>query len=285
MIVYRHRWMLAPVLGLSCLLAASCAAAQEKKEEKKTEKAEEKKVEENPLEKKARKLLEGTAADQKELVALIHKHLVDKGAKIAVPDARLAYGVASALEQLEKRELAAEAFEKFGKDLTLSGDEKIAGFAKLLQGAGRRLGALGKEFTLKGKTMEGTPIDLAKLKGKVVLVDFWATWCGPCVAEIPNIKKMYEKYHAKGFEVVGVSVDEDKDKLAEFLKDKKLPWSSIYDHGAKEGERMSEYYGVMAIPQAILVDQEGKVVALEARGPELGRMLARLLDKGDSEKK
>jgi thiol-disulfide isomerase/thioredoxin len=276
MTVNRMRWTGALVLSWCCLVAAGQALAQDKTEAKKTEE----KKEDNPLETRARKVLqEGSAAEQKELVTEIHKHLAAKAGKIGVPEARLAYGVASALEQLNRHELAAEAFAQFGKDLTLSDNKDIAGFAKVFQGVARRLGAVGKQLEIKGKTVEGKDVDLAKLKGKVVLIDFWATWCGPCRAEIPNIRKNYDKYHAKGFEVIGVSLDEDKDKLEEFLKEEKLPWPSIYDQSAKEGQRLAEHYGVMSIPQVLLVDQEGKVVTLEARGPELGRLLARLIDK------
>ncbi len=274
MSIERKRWIGPLVLSLSCLLATFATAQQEKKAEEGT-----------GLEKQVQKLLDGSLAEQKQAIAVVHKHLADTGAKIGVAEARLAFSVASALEELERRELAAEAFTQFGKDLMRSSDKTIAGFAKLLQGAGRRLGALGKEIEVVGKTPNGKEVNLAKLKGKVVLVDFWATWCGPCVREIPNIKKMYAKYHDKGFEVIGISVDKEKDKLDEFLKEEKLPWPCIYDSGAPEGERLAEYFGVLSIPQAILVDQQGHVVALEARGPELGRLLARLIDKEETEEK
>lgn len=272
MTVIWQRWIGTFVLSGCCLVAANMARAQDAKTEEKSD--------ENPLEKKARKVLQdGSPAELKALVQEIHKHLKDKAGKIGVPEARLAYGVASALEQTDRRELAAEAFNTFGTDLTASDNKQIAGFSKVFLGVARRLGAVGKELDIKGKTLDGKQVDLAKLKGKVVLVDFWATWCGPCRAEIPNIRKMYDKYNKKGFEVIGVSLDEDKDKLDEFLKEEKLPWPSIHDQAAAEGDRLAELYGVMSIPQALLVDQQGKVVALEARGPELGRLLARLIDK------
>jgi thiol-disulfide isomerase/thioredoxin len=263
----RHKRWIALGLGLCCLVAAGHAAQEEKK------------AEESALEMRARKLLEGSAEDQKQLVAEVHKHLQEKAGNIGVPEARLAYSVASALEQLERRELAAEAFTKFGNQIARSNNKDIAGFSKIFLGTARRLGAVGNVIDIKGKTVEGKEIDLAKLKGKVVLVDFWATWCGPCRAELPNIKKMYDRYNAKGFEVIGISLDDDRDKLAEFLKEEKLPWPSIYDQAGKEGERLADLYGVMSIPQALLVAQDGKVVTLEARGPELNRLLAKLIDK------
>ena len=140
---------------------------------------------------------------------------------------------------------------------------------KIMQSIARRVGSLGKEIDIRGKTMSGKEVDIAKLKGKVVLVDFWATWCGPCRAELPNIKEMYSKYHARGFDVIGVSLDDDKAKLDSFLQDEKLPWPSIFDAAGPEGMQLADVYGIFSIPQAILVDQQGRVVSLRARGPDL----------------
>jgi len=284
MTVHPSRWLGALAFSLSCLVALSCAGAQEQKTDTKTEeKKAEQKSELDPavkaLVEQLSKLLKGSKQDQDQVVPLLHKRIEADGAKIKPIEAQIAFEVARVLEQLERPELAAKAYAQLGKDLAASADPQVTTISRIMQGAGRRLNSKGKEIEIQGKTPEGKAIDLGKLRGKVVLVDFWATWCGPCRAELPNIKKMYQKYHGKGFDVIGVSIDEDKDKLEEFLKEEKLPWPSIYDQGAKEGDRLSDRYGVFAIPQAILVDQEGKVVALEARGPELGRLLAQLLDK------
>jgi thiol-disulfide isomerase/thioredoxin len=114
-------------------------------------------------------------------------------------------------------------------------------------------------------------------------VDFWATWCGPCRAELPNVKRQYERYHDKGFDVVGISLDHTRDDLVSYLKEQELPWTTLYDND--EGETPSaEYYGVMAIPTVILVDKEGKVVSTQARGPELAKQLEKLLGPPDSDK-
>jgi thiol-disulfide isomerase/thioredoxin len=140
----------------------------------------------------------------------------------------------------------------------------------------------GQEIEIAGPTVQGPPFDLRDLRGKVVLVDFWATWCGPCVAELPHVREVYERYHAKGFEVVGVSLDYTRDKLAEYVKEKQIPWPQVYFD--EEGKRdwanpLARRYGVTSIPNMILVDAEGRVVPEEVRGKALGPAVARLLDK------
>jgi thiol-disulfide isomerase/thioredoxin len=108
-------------------------------------------------------------------------------------------------------------------------------------------------------------------------VDFWATWCGPCKAELPNVLANYEKYRSRGFEVVGVSCDEDKAALVKFIEEQKLPWPIMFQ---QPGElSMANYYGVTGIPTAILTNKKGEVISLNARGPELTRLLGELLGK------
>jgi thiol-disulfide isomerase/thioredoxin len=112
----------------------------------------------------------------------------------------------------------------------------------------------------------------------VVLVDFWATWCGPCVAEIPNMIEQYSKYHAKGFEIVGVSLDEDREARVQFVGEKKIPWPVLFEKSEGEGWRhpLATYYGITGIPQLILIGRDGNVITLNARGEKLGEKLAEL---------
>ncbi|MDE0088934.1 MAG: redoxin family protein [Candidatus Poribacteria bacterium] len=121
--------------------------------------------------------------------------------------------------------------------------------------------------------LDDNSISLADYRGKVVLLDFWAVWCGPCVGEIPNIKEVYEKYHDKGFDVIGVSFDKDEAVVREFIKEKEIPWRQILDSGGFKGI-FAEQYGVRGIPAPFLIDRKGKVISVKARGSLLGELVA-----------
>ena len=193
-----------------------------------------------------------------------------------------AVAMANSIAGFGEKELAAKALRDFAQVVSKNKDKKLADFAKRMEGMARSMVLEGKPLEVFGKYLDGKYIDWADFKGKVVLVDFWATWCGPCIAELPNMQKNYEKYHAKGFEIVAVSLDTNRKQVEKFLKERKLPWKTLYSDDTKANglnHPLAVHYDITAIPAMFLVDQKGNVVSLQARGPELSKKLEELLGK------
>ncbi len=123
---------------------------------------------------------------------------------------------------------------------------------------------------------EGVPVSLSSLKGKYVLVDFWASWCGPCRAENPNVLKAYNKFKDKNFEIIGVSLDSSKDPWVKAIEKDGLPWIHVSDlQGWKNAVAVE--YGVRAVPQNFLLDPQGMIIAKDLRGEELEKTLGELI--------
>jgi len=195
--------------------------------------------------------------------------------------AGLAMQLASAFEHMPGGEPAAkQAYEAFGPIFAKSSNESIRQMADSFAGTLRRLSLPGNPMQLTGTLLDGNAFDQSTLAGKVVLVDFWATWCGPCVAEIPNVLEQYQKYHAKGFEVVGISLDQDRKALEKFIADRKIPWPILFEPSEGSGWQhpLATYYGISGIPTVILIGRDGNVISLNARGERLGELLAPLFE-------
>ncbi|MFT3738038.1 MAG: TlpA disulfide reductase family protein [Breznakibacter sp.] len=134
-----------------------------------------------------------------------------------------------------------------------------------------QVGKPAPDFTLA--SIDGKSVSLSSLKGKYVLVDFWASWCQPCRQEMPNVVKLYDKYKSKGFEVLGVSTDHEEPKWKEAVAQDKLSWIQVRD---SVGE-VANVYGIEVIPTTFLLDKEGVIIARDLRGEELAKKLAEIL--------
>lgn len=165
------------------------------------------------------------------------------------------------------------AFEKFPEEVKNSMLGKVLK-EKLDQLAMSAIGQKAPDIT--GQTPEGEEIALSEVKGKITLIDFWASWCGPCRRENPNVVKLYEKYHTRGFNILGVSLDTDAGKWKQAITDDGLEWSHVSDLKGWEST-LSEPYAVTAIPHTVLIDEKGVIIAKNLRGRELEAKVAEVL--------
>jgi len=122
----------------------------------------------------------------------------------------------------------------------------------------------------------GNPLALKAYRGRVTMIDFWATWCGPCKAEMPNVIATYQKYHAQGFEIIGVSLDDDRNALVNFTQANGMPWAQFFD-GQAWKNKLATQYGVHSIPMDYLLDRHGIILGKELRGQELAEAVAKAL--------
>lgn len=149
----------------------------------------------------------------------------------------------------------------------LAGSEYVKQLNELI--AEQKKTAIGVEapdFTMNDQ--DGNPFTLSSLRGKVVLIDFWAAWCGPCRQENPNVVKIYEEFNSKGFEILGVSLDRTREDWIQAIKDDKLTWKHVSDLQYWQNTA-ARLYGVNSIPQTYLLDKDGKIIAKGLRSDQL----------------
>jgi len=221
----------------------------------------------------------GLADDLKQFDVLLAEHKGEKTDAVA----RILYMKATLYGEVlnddaKAQELLKQLKTDFNGTEFVTGMEKheaAAAAAKQIQDAL----AVGTTFPdFNEKDMTGQPLSIASHKGKVVLVDFWATWCGPCRIELPNVIATYQKYHAQGFDIIGVSLDEDKAQLLSFIKNENMTWPQFFD-GKRWENQLAVKYGIQAIPAAFLLDGSGKIIGKDLRGDGLKQAVAAALSK------
>ena len=179
-------------------------------------------------------------------------------------------------------ELARTIYEELRT--VLAAETDFAGHDKIREELSERfqqLDRIGSPLKISGKTYEGTEFDPASLQGKVVLIEFWASWCRPCKEQFPVIKEQYERHHQEGFEVVTINLDRNREDLATFLHENDFPYT-ILALEPREGDAeksewahpLAEQYKICRIPSSFLIDRDGKVVAINLKGKHLGAILS-----------
>jgi thiol-disulfide isomerase/thioredoxin len=214
-----------------------------------------------------------TAADANtrgKAVAAIAKGLAGSDGKqgLAAPSAVRCLLIAGDLSSAEATQLAKATLDpQLAEQLTLSAQERANDARQYLD----------KPFVLAGTQANGEEFSTASLLGKVILIDFWATWCGPCVRTLPQVEALHTKLHEKGLEVVGISSDREATALSRFLTEHPaMTWPQLFDTNGKGWHPLNTKYGVSAIPRMFLIDRKGVLRSVDAQA-DLEALLLRLL--------
>ena len=133
-----------------------------------------------------------------------------------------------------------------------------------------------KAIDFNVKDLNGNDLSLEQYRGNVILLDFWAVWCGPCIVEMPNVKQVYEKYKDENFQIIGISLDQSRDKLVGYLEKEGITWPQFFDGNGWQNQ-VAKMYGISAIPHMYLIDGEGVVRKSDVRGPALEPAVAELV--------
>lgn len=168
----------------------------------------------------------------------------------------------------------ATLFESLPQELKdLSEGKRVA--SKIMGDKSAAMGQVVKNFELKKP--DDTSFNLESLKGKYVFIDFWASWCGPCIQEFPHIKEVYEAYQDKGFEVLGISTDKNKGAWLKALETHDMPWIQVRDNEGEEAIALSQF-AVTVLPTSYLIDPEGRIIAKDLRGDALMEKIKEIFD-------
>ncbi|MEZ5277798.1 MAG: TlpA disulfide reductase family protein [Opitutaceae bacterium] len=180
-------------------------------------------------------------------------------------------------EVMDNPEKAIEAFTQLRDEFpeTQAGTTASAQIAGLEAQQQYSVGKVFPGFSVQG--LDGEPLALDDFRGKVVLLDFWATWCQPCLIELPNVIQAYQDFHADGFEIIGISLDSSRERLEGFIESNQMVWPQYFD-GKGWMNALAQKYAVQSIPATYLLDGEGVIIAKNLRGPALVKTVADALE-------
>ena len=138
-----------------------------------------------------------------------------------------------------------------------------------------------KAIDFNVKDLDGNDLSLEQYRGNVILLDFWAVWCAPCIAEMPNVKQVYEKYKDENFQIIGISLDQSRDKLVSYLEREGVTWPQFFDGNGWQN-RVAQMYGISAIPHMYLIDGDGVIRTSDVRGHALEPAVAELVRENNA---
>jgi thiol-disulfide isomerase/thioredoxin len=193
--------------------------------------------------------------------------------KPSIEDLKVALLAGQNLEQLDELAVTKKAYEELVSVMETKRGEEYAPWTEMLKGSLQRINSVGTVVEFKAKTLPGSDFDLQSLRGKFVLLYFWATWDRISEADIPVLEQFYKTYHNAGFEIVSISLDTDRAAIESSIAARKIPWVVLWNEGDDWQQQVVSQFGLTAIPTSTLLDREGKVIHLEARGVVLEKLL------------
>jgi thiol-disulfide isomerase/thioredoxin len=206
------------------------------------------------------------------------KQMLKERETLSIEDVQMATIAAANLELNPNKKDARDIYALLDELLTDDKREEMQSMRVNLQSSLRRIDLLGSKFEIEYKDIRDKVVKTDDFAGKFVIVDFFASWCKPCLSEVPRLKKYAAKYKDKGLEVLAISLDETREGLDKYLAGAELPWQVIHDNAADPFDRLQLRFGVSALPTVLLLNKEGTVVSLEARGAELDRLMEMIFE-------
>ena len=224
-------------------------------------------------------------------------HLINRFRSVIKPDDLQAHFMLSRmLEMANQYEEALKVFENLEKRYpedyrileelariheVLGNPDLAAKYRKKADPMSELVGKIVPDFS--AIDLDGRPISLQQYRGKVVLLDFWAVWCGPCITEMPNVKRVYNTYRDRGFDIIGVSLDTDEARLRNYLKKNNIRWRQIFS-GQKWRSPLAQRHHIRSIPAPWLISRDGTLISRKARGVKLEQLVVEALkDKTENE--